>query len=127
MNLEKQYPILVRLLSVFCKSHQKTCLAIVSALLEAAQANSFGIAARLSVQSGIGLPSAVNRFYRFLRNDRFDNWFLTERLFSFFSHRKRIILALDWTSWGERFSVLTASVAVEKRSILVAISAVKKR
>ena len=127
MNLDKQYPILVNLLSVFRRSQQKTCLAIVAALLEAAPANSFGIAAKLSMQSGIGLPSAVNRFYRFLRNDRFDNWLLSERLFSFFSNRKRIILSLDWTAWGERFSVLTASVAVEKRSIPVAVSAVKKR
>lgn len=127
MNLESKYPILVKLLSPFRKSQQKTCLAIVSAILEAAQANSFQIAAALAHQSGIGLGSAVNRFYRFLRNDRFDNWLLTERLFAFFAHRRQIILCLDWTSWGERFSVLTASVCVEKRSIPVAVSAVKKR
>lgn len=127
MNLEKQYPILVKLLSPFRRSQQKTCLAVVAALLEAAEANTFGIAARLSAQSGIGLASAVNRFYRFLRNDRFDNWLLSERLFAFFSDRRRIVLCLDWTSWGERFSVLTASVAVEKRSIPVAVSAAKKR
>jgi hypothetical protein len=123
MNLEKQYPILVKLLSPFRRSQQKTCLAIVAALLEAAEANSFMIAAKLSMLSGVGLPSAVNRLYRFLRNERFDNWLLSERLFSFFAHRKRIVLALDRTSWGERFSVLTASVAVEKRSIPVAVSA----
>jgi hypothetical protein len=127
MNLDKQYPILVKLLSPFRRSQQKTCLAIVAALLEAAQANSFMIAAKLSVLSGVGLPSAVNRFYRFLRNERFDNWLLSERLFSFFAHRKRIVLSLDWTSWDERFSVLTASVAVDKRAIPVAVSAVKKR
>lgn len=127
MNLEKQYPILVNLLSVFRRSQQKTCLAVVAALLEAAQANTFLIAARLSEQSGIGLPSAVNRFYRFLRNERFDNWLLTEQLFSFFADRKRIVLSLDWTWWGERFSVLSASVSVEKRAIPVAVSAVKKR
>ena len=127
MNLEKQYPILVNLLSVFRRSQQKTALAVVSAILEAAQANTFQIAAKLSIQSRVGLPSAVNRFYRFLRNERFDNWLLTERLLSFFADRKRIILSLDWTAWGERFSVLTASLAVEKRSIPVAVSAVKKR
>ncbi len=127
MNLESKYPILVKLLSVFRRSQQKTCLSIVSALLEAAEANSFAIAAALAQQSGIGLPSALNRFYRFLRNERFDNWLLTERLFSFFAHRRTIILGLDWTSWGERFSLLTASVCIEKRSIPVAVSAVKKR
>lgn len=127
MNLESKYPILVKLLSPFRRSQQKTCLAIVAALLDAAQANSFAIAAKLASQSGITLPSAVNRFYRFLRNERFDNWLLTERLFSFFAHRRTIVLSLDWTSWGERFSVLTASVAIEKRSVPVAVSAVRKR
>ena len=127
MNLKVKYLILMKLLTPFRKSPQKTCLAIVSALLEAAQANSFAIASELANQSEIQLGSAINRFYRFLRNERFDDWLLTEQLFSFFSERKRIVLCLDWTSWGERFSVLTASVAVEKRSIPVAVSAVKKR
>lgn len=127
MNLEIKYPILTNLLRPFRKSQQKTCISIVSALLQAAQANSFAIASELANQSDIGLPSAVNRFYRFLRNERFDNWLLTERLFSFFSDRKRIVLCLDWTAWGDRFSVLTASVCIEKRSLPVAVSAVKKR
>lgn len=127
MNLEKQYPILVKLLSVFRCSQQKTCLSIVAALLAAAEANSFAIASALAEQRSIGLPSALNRFYRFLRNERFDNRLLTERLFSFFAHRQTIVLCLDWTAWGERFSLLTASVCVEKRWIPVAVSAVKKR
>lgn len=126
MNLETKYPILVKLLRPFRRSQQTTCLAIVSAMLEAAQANTFQIASALATQSGIGLPSAVNRFYRFLRNERFDNWLLTERLFAFFADRRHLILCLDWTAWGERFSVLTASVCVEKRSVPVAVSAVKK-
>lgn len=127
MNLKVKYPILVKLLRPFRRSQQKTCLAVVSALLEAAQANSFAIASELASQSEIQIGSAVNRFYRFLRNERFDDWLLTEQLFSFFSERKRILLCLDWTAWGERFSVLTASVCVERRSIPVAVSAVKKR
>lgn len=39
MNLESKYPILVKLLTAFRCSEQKTCLATVSAILEAAQAN----------------------------------------------------------------------------------------
>lgn len=116
----------MKLLRPFRRSQQKTCLSIASAMLEAAQANTFQIASALASQSGIGLPSAVNRFYRFLRNDRFDNWLLTERLLAFFAERRQIVLCLDWTAWGEPFSVLTASVCVEKRSIPVAVSAVKK-
>ncbi len=126
MNLETKYPILVKLLRPFRRSQQKTCLAVVAAMLEAAQANTFQIASALALQSEIGLPSAVNRFYRFLRNDRFDNWLLTEQLFGFFADRRRVLLCLDWTAWGERFSVLTAAVCIEKRSVPVAVSAVKK-
>lgn len=126
MNLEIKYPILVKLLRPFRRSQQKTCLAVVSGLLEAAQANSFQTASAMAQQSGIGLPSAVNRFYRFLRNDRFDNWLLTERLFAFFAERRRIVLCLDWTAWGDKFSLLAASVCIEKRSLPVAVSAVKK-
>ena len=80
MNLEVKYPILMKLLTPFRRSQQKTCLAIVSALLEAAQANSFAIASELAQQSEIQLASAVNRFYRFLRNECFDDWLLTEQL-----------------------------------------------
>jgi len=127
MNLKLKYPILVKLLRPFRQSQQKTCISIVAAILEAAEANSIAIASKLASQSEIGLPSAVNRFYRFLRNERFDDWLLTERLFSFFAERKRIVLCLDWTSWGEQFSLLTASVCVEKRSLPVAVSAVRKR
>lgn len=67
MNLESRYPILMKLLRPFRRSQQKTCLAVISALLEAGEANTFRIAAVLARQSGISLPSAVNRFYRFLR------------------------------------------------------------
>jgi len=126
MNLESKYPILNKLLRPFRRSQQKTCLAVVSAILEAAQANSFAIASELAQQSEIQLGSAVNRFYRFLRNERFDDWLLTEQLFGFFSNRKTIVLCLDWTSWGEKFSLLVASAAIEKRSLPVAVSAVKK-
>lgn len=126
MNLIRKYPILVSLLSPFRKSQQKTVIAIVSAICEAAQANSFAIAAALSNQSEIQLGSALNRLYRFLRNERFDNWLLTERLLSLFAERKRVFLCLDWTKWQDKFSLLVASVCVEKRSLPIAVSAVIK-
>lgn len=109
------------MLRPFRRSQQQTSLAVVSALLEAAQANSFAIASQLASQSEISLPSAVTRLYRFLPNERFDNCLFTERLFDFFAERKPILLCLDSMSWGARFSVLTAAVGVEKRSIPVAI------
>jgi hypothetical protein len=40
---------------------------------------------------------------------------------------KSLLLALDWTAWQDRFSVLTASVCVGTRSVPVASSACVKR
>lgn len=127
MNFLKKYPFLAELLSPFRLSQQKTAAQIIVALCEAGAANSFMIAGKISADSTIQLQSALNKLYRFLRNPRFDDWLLTEQLFALFAERKRIVLSLDWTNWGERFSLLAASVAVERRSIPVAVSAVKKR
>jgi hypothetical protein len=71
--------------------------------------------------------SALTRLYRFLRNERFDNWLLTERMLRLLKQpEKTLLLALDWTAWQDRFTVLTASVCVGTRSIPVAVSACYK-
>jgi hypothetical protein len=76
----------------------------------------------------VQLGSALTRLYRFLRNDRFDNWLLTEQLLLMMAGRhKRLLLALDWTAWQDRFSVLAAVVCTGTRSIPVAVSACHKR
>jgi len=126
MNLLKKYPILVDWLSPFRLSQQKTFIALISALCQAAQANSFAIASEPASQTEIQMGSALNRLYRFLRNEGFDNWLLTERLFEFFAQRRVVLLCLDWTQWQDKFHLLTASVCVEKRSIAVAVSACVK-
>lgn len=127
MNFLQKYPFLQNLLSPFRRSQQKTAAQIIVALCEAGTANSFQIAGRISANQEIQLQSALNKFYRFLKNARFSDWLLTEQLFSLFAERKRIVLSLDWTSWHNRFSLLVASVAVDKRAVPVAVSAVKKR
>jgi hypothetical protein len=72
--------------------------------------------------------SALTRLYRFLRNERFDNWLLIERMLHLLAQpNKSLLLALDWTCWQDRFSVLTASVCVDTRSVPVAASACVKR
>lgn len=126
MNLLKKYPILVDLLSPFRRSQQKTVISIIAALCEVAQANSLAIASALSGQSEIQLGSALTKFYRFLRNERFDNWLLTEQLINIFAERKKVVLCLDWTKWQDKFSLLVASICVEKRSLPIAVSAVIK-
>jgi hypothetical protein len=128
MNPLRHYPILASLLRPFRLSQQKTCAALVAALCQAAQASSFAIAGQLSSLTEVQLGSALTRLYRFLRNERFDNWLLTERMLHLLAQpNKSLLLALDWTAWQDRFSVLTASVCVDTRSIPIAVSACVKR
>ena len=124
MNPLRRYPVLSSLLSPFRRSQQKTCAALVAALCQAAQASSFAIAGQLACLTEVQFGSALTRLYRFLRNDRFDNWLLTEQLLRLLGTRPGpLLLALDWTAWRERFSVLTASACVGARAIPVAVSA----
>ena len=128
MNPLTRYPVLSSLLRPFRLSQQKTYAALVAALCQAAQASSFAIAGQLSALTQVQFGSALTRLYRFLRNDRFDNWLLTERMLRLLAQpNKSLLLALDWTAWQDRFSVLTASVCVDTRSIPVAASACRKR
>jgi hypothetical protein len=116
------------LLRPFRLSQQKTCAAIVSALCQCAQASSFAIAGQLSCLTDVQLGSALTRLYRFLRNTRFDNWLLTEQMLRLLGARPGpLLLALDWTCWQDRFSVLTAAVCMDTRSIPVASAACVSR
>jgi hypothetical protein len=100
-------PILASLLRPFRLSQQKTCAALVAALCPAAQASSFAIAGQLSCLTSVPLGSALPRLYRFLRNERFDNWLLPERMLCLLNQpHKSLLLALDWTAGQDRFSVL---------------------
>ena len=127
MNPLRRYPILRSLLSPFRRSQQKTCAALVAALCQTAQASSFAIAGQLSALTEVQFGSALTRLYRFLRNDRFDNWLLTERLLWLCQQPgQSLLLALDWTAWQDRFSVLTVSVCLGPRAIPVAVSACVK-
>ena len=128
MNPLRHYPILASLLRPFRRSQQKTCASLVAALCQCAQASSFAIAGQLSCLTEVQLGSALTRLYRFLRNERFDNWLLTERMLRLLKQpNKSLLLALDWTAWQDRFTVLTASVCVDTRSLPVAVSACVKR
>lgn len=125
MDLLRKYPVLGSLLKPFRRSQQKTCAAVVISLCQASQASSFAIAGELSCLSDVQFGSALNRLYRFLRNKLFDNWVLTEQLLAVLSgENKRVLLALDWTYWQDRFSVLTASVCLGTRAIPIAVCGV---
>ncbi len=127
MNPLTRYPVLSSLLRPFRLSQQKTCAALVVALCQAAQASSFAIAGQLACLSEVQFGSALTRLYRFLRNERFDNWLLTEQMLRLLGKgRKQLLLALDWTKWQDRFSVLSVSACVGTRSIPLAVSACRK-
>ena len=127
MNPLQRYPVLSSLLRPFRLSQQKTCAAIVAALCQSAQASSFAIAGQLSCLTEVKLGSALTRLYRFLRNERFDNWLLTEQMLRLTAPPAgRLLLALDWTAWQDRFSVLCASVCTGTRAVPVAVSACHK-
>jgi len=128
MNPLRRYPVLTTLLRPFRLSQQKTCAALVAALCQAAQASSFAIAGQLSCLTDVQLGSALTRLYRFLRNRRFDDWLLTEQMLRLLSRRSGpLLLALDWTCWHDRFSLLTASACIGARSVPVAASACAAR
>lgn len=128
MDFLKKYPIFRDLLKPFRRSQQKTCAAIVSSLCQASQASSFAIAGQLSSLSDVQFGSALNRLYRFLRNESFDNWLLTQQLLVLLGgEEKKVLVCLDWTKWQDRFSVLTASVCVGTRSLPIAATACVKR
>jgi hypothetical protein len=128
MNPLRRYPVLASLLRPFRLSQQKTCAAVVAALCQAAQASSFAVAGQLACLTDVQFGSALTRLYRFLRNDRFDNWLLTEQLLRLLGARPGpLLLALDWTCWYDRFSLLTASVCTGTRSVPVAASACAAR
>jgi hypothetical protein len=127
MNPLRRYPVLASLLSPFRRSQQKTCAALVAALCQSAQASSFAIAGQLSCLTNVQFGSALTRLYRFLRNERFDNWLLTEQVLRLLGSRPGpLLLALDWTQWQDRFSVLAASVCIGTRAVPVAASACVK-
>ena len=127
MNPLRRYPVLSSLLKPLRRSQQKTSAALVAALCQSAQASSFAIAGQLSCLTDVQFGSALTRLYRFLRNDRFDNWLLTEQLLRLLGRRPgTLLVALDWTQWQDRFSVLCALVCAGTRSIPVAVSACHK-
>ena len=124
MNPERRYPVLSSLLSTFPKPQRKTSGLILAAILEVAQARSFALAQHLSQKLHIRVDSALNRFYRFLRNPRFDEYKLTAAMLKLLpACGAWLLIAIDWTEWHSEMRMLTASAAVGKRAIPVSCAA----
>ena len=100
MDSLSRYPILAALLKPFRRSQQKTCADLVAALCHSAQASSFALAGQLACLTDAQFGSALTRLYRFWRNERCDDWRLTEQLLQFRAAKGvRCGLKLKWTQF----------------------------
>jgi hypothetical protein len=116
---EKAYPFLSDLLSPFWKRHRKTLGLVIAAIAATGQARSFAIATTLARWLKTRLDSAVNRFYRLLRNTRVDYLELATRWARLLARGKdrSLLIAVDWTEWHHDLRMLMAAVVTGKRGI----------
>lgn len=119
MAPEQMYPFLSDLLSPFWKRHRKTLGLVIAAIAVTGQARSFAIATTLARWLGTRLDSAVNRFYRLLRNVRIDYTELASRWAWMLARRpdRHLVVAIDWTEWHHGLRMLAAAVVTGKRAI----------
>ena len=128
MDPFEQYPILDRLLKCFWLRHRKTLGLVISAITAAGQARSFAIATCMARWRKSRLDSAVNRFYRLLRNPRIDyldyasNWagLLAK------PRQGQLLVSIDWTEWHHELRMLSSAVVVGKRAVPLFVQVTKK-
>lgn len=128
MHPANRYPVLRSLVKDFPANHRMNFMLVMSALLEVGAARSISVAERLCVWLNILFQSALNRFYRFLGNHRFDELELTKRMLWLLSQRmgRKLLISIDWTEWHDDLRMLVASVTCGKRAIPVYCAAFKK-
>lgn len=119
MSPERAYPFLKHLLAPFHKARRKTLGLVVAAIAATGQARSFAIATTLSTWLRTRLDSAVNRFYRLLRNHRVDYLEFATRWLDLLARRpdRKVLLAVDWTEWHHDLRLLVAAMVTGKRAI----------
>lgn len=119
MDPEKKYPILAVLLSPFCKRHRKTLGLVTAAITAAGVARSLAVATTMVGWLGVRLASALQRFYRLLRNPRIDDTELVVTLAQALCRNpeRHLIIPIDWTEWHHGLRILMAAVVVGKRAV----------
>lgn len=124
----RKYPFLAPLLSTLKKRHRTTVGLFIAAMAVAGQARSFAIATILSRWLGTQLGSAVNRFYRLLRNDRVEYEKFLVQWIRLLARRPdgTTLAAVDWTEWHHGLRVFAAAVVVGKRAVPVFVQACSK-
>jgi hypothetical protein len=125
---QKRYPFLQALLSPFHGKQQKTLGLVIAAIAVTGQARSFAIATTLSRWLKTRLDSAVNRFYRLLRNPRIDYFVFVENWARQLVRGpdRHLVISIDWTEWHHDLRMLAAAVVVGKRAIPLFVQAFKK-
>lgn len=115
----RRYPFLRVLLAPLEKRHRKTLGLVIAAIAVTGQARSFAIATTLARWLGTRLDSAVNRFYRLLRNSRIDYVLFVEQWARLLVRgpQRHLLIAIDWTEWHHELRMLLAAVVAGKRAI----------
>ncbi len=119
MDPMRRYPFLSTLLSPFEMRHRKTMALVIAAIAATGQARSFAIATTMMGWLGTRLDSAVNRFYRLLRNRRIDYTHFVTKWAGLLVRgpRRHLLIAVDWTEWHHDLRMLVAAVVTGKRAI----------
>lgn len=128
MEPQNQYPFLEELLSPFWRRHQKTLGIVISAIAATGEARSFAIATTMARRLQTRLDSAVNRFYRLLRNPRIDDTEFAACWLKLLAkpHKGHLVLAVDWTEWHHNLRMLVAAMVTGKRAVPVFAQATRK-
>lgn len=126
--LEKRYRLLREFAKDLHKNQAKTLIALTVALIGCGQMRSFHLSQQLARASGVLFKSALQRFYRWVHNTKFDDlacWgALAERVLSL--ELKRPLIAVDWTEWHQDKRVLVAAACVGSRAIAIFAQAFSK-
>lgn len=119
MDPFQQYPVLQALLKPFWRRHQKTLALVIAGIAAAGQARSFAIATCMQSWLGGRLDSAVNRFYRLLRNRRVDYTEFCSAWAQLLAKPRqgRLVVAIDWTEWHHDLRMLMAAAVVGRRAL----------
>jgi hypothetical protein len=126
---EKKYPILATLLSPYDKRHRKTLALMAAAITATGQARSLAVATTIVVWLGVQLRSALQRFYRLLKNRNIDETELVTTLADALCRKpeRHLIIPIDWTEWHHGLRLLVASVVVGKRGVPLFVQAFAQR
>jgi len=92
---------------------------VTAAITATGVARSFAVATTMMVWLGVRLASAVQRFYRLLKNPRIDYTELVATLADALcrSRDRHLLVPIDWTEWHHGLRLLMASVVVGKRGV----------